>query len=89
MTRTLIPAFPWEYRGVAFTSRRVRLRGFAQPYLKRSVLPRPLTWTGQGVGAVIDVPANLSPLVCSRIGCYRVGGFEEIEFVLVRQGRGQ
>jgi hypothetical protein len=56
------------------------MRWFAQPYLKRSVLPAPMVRVGEAVGAVIDRAANASPLVCSRLWCYWVGGFEEIEF---------
>ena len=32
------------------------------------------------MGVVIDFFANLSPMFCSRVWCYIVGGFEEIEF---------
>jgi F0F1-type ATP synthase assembly protein I len=39
---------------------------------------------GSALGWVIDRVANLSPLVCSRLWCYYVGGFEEIEFVMRR-----
>lgn len=76
------PEFPGGYTGVQFRSDGVRMRWFAQPYLKQSVLPRRLVAVGQGVGAVIDRLANASPLVCSRLWCYWVGGFEEIEFRL-------
>lgn len=76
------PSFPGGYAGVEFRCERTRLRWFAQPYLKKSVLPEPLVWVGKAASAVIDTAANLSPLVCSRIWCYWVGGFEEIEFVL-------
>jgi SAM-dependent methyltransferase len=76
------PAFPGGYCGVAFTCLRMRLRWFAEPHLKRAVLPRPVNVIGRGAGAAIDALANLSPLACSRIWCYWVGGFEEIQFVL-------
>ena len=78
------PDFPGGYTGVELESLSVRLRWFAQPYLKKSVLPAPLAALGGAVGWVIDLFANLSPLVCSRLWCYYVGGFEEIEFVLRR-----
>jgi SAM-dependent methyltransferase len=74
------PSFPGGYTGVQFELVSLRMRWFAQPYLKRSVLPRPLFEMGRVVGGAIDRVANLSPLVCSRIWCYWVGGFEEIEF---------
>ncbi len=76
------PDFPGGYTGVEFTSASTRLRWFAQPDLKKSVLPGPLVWVGNTLSAVLDTAANLSPLVCSRVWCYWVGGFEEIEFVL-------
>ncbi len=78
------PAFPGGYTGTHFVCESVRLRWFAQPYLKKTVLPRPLYDVGRVAGAVIDRAANLSPLVCSRLWCYYVGGFEEIEFVMQR-----
>jgi len=78
------PTFPGGYTGVTFECEQTRMRWFAQPYLKKSVLPWPFFIVGTVVGGVIDVFANLSPLVCSRIWCYLVGGFEEIEFKLRR-----
>jgi SAM-dependent methyltransferase len=36
-----------------------------------------------GVNAFISFFANLSPALCSRVWCYWVGGFEEIEFEFV------
>jgi SAM-dependent methyltransferase len=76
------PDFPGGYTGVHFETESVRMRWFAQPYLKRSVLPGPLNVAGRAIGRMIDSVANLSPLVCSRLWCYYVGGFEEIEFVM-------
>jgi hypothetical protein len=49
--------------------------------MKKTVLSAPLVKVGQGIGAVIDFFANLSPWLCSRLWCYWVGGFEEIEFI--------
>lgn len=80
------PAFPGGYTGTHFVSDRVTFHWFAQPYLKKSVLPRPLYEVGKAAGTVIDRFANLSPLLCSRVWCYYVGGFEEIEFVLTKPG---
>ncbi len=76
------PSFPGGYTGVHFESVSVRMRWFAQPYLKKSVLPAPLYQVGRAMGSVVDRFANLSPLVCSRLWCYYVGGFEEVEFIL-------
>ncbi len=78
------PSFPGGYTGTHFLCDSVRMRWFAQPYLKKTVLPRPLFEVGRAVGSVLDKAANLSPLVCSRLWCYYVGGFEEIEFVMHR-----
>jgi hypothetical protein len=58
------------------------LKWFAQPYLKKQLFPAPLYYLGMAMGAILDFFANLSPYLCSRIWCYWVGGFEEIEFVL-------
>ncbi len=74
------PSFPGGYCGTEFHRVSVRMHWFAQPYLKQSVLPAPLVGVGKAVGMVLDALANLSPLVCSRIWCYWVGGFEEVEF---------
>jgi hypothetical protein len=35
----------------------------------------------ESLGKAIDRAANWNPLVCSRLWCFAVGGFEEIEFV--------
>lgn len=37
----------------------------------------------RAINAVLTFFANLSPAFCSRVWCYWVGGFEEIEFELV------
>lgn len=78
-------SFPGEYAGVSFRCEMVRMRWFAQPYLKKSVLPMPLYYMGKAVGSVINFFANISPLFCSRIWCYLVGGFEEIEFLFTKR----
>ncbi|MBI2372478.1 MAG: methyltransferase domain-containing protein [Deltaproteobacteria bacterium] len=80
------PKFQGGFTGVEFEKVEVRMRWFAQPYLKQTVLPRPIFIVGRAVGAAIDLAANVSPLVCSRIWCNYVGGFEEIEFVLRKPG---
>lgn len=41
----------------------------------------------RAVNAVISWLANLSPAFASRIWCFWVGGFDEIEFVFVKPGR--
>ena len=77
------PAFQGGYAGVEFELLRCRLGWFAQPYLKKSVLRRPAYVIGLAVGKVMDFLANLSPGLCSRLWCFWVGGFEEIEFQFV------
>lgn len=80
------PKFPGGYSGFTFRCESVRMRWFAQPYLKRSVLPGPLFQIGRACGFAVDAVANLSPLVCSRLWCYYVGGFEEIRFSFRKPG---
>ncbi len=58
----------------------MRLRWFAQPYLKKSLVPALLFYAARTMGAIIDFFANISPYLTSRIWCYWVGGFEEIEY---------
>jgi len=83
------PEFPGGFSGVQFVCEKVRLRWFAQPYLKRSVLPRPLYLIAKCVGSVIDCLANIWPLLCSRLWCFYVGGFEEIEFIMRKPPRSE
>jgi len=75
------PKLPLGYQRIPLELVRMRLRWFAQPYLKKMMLPAPVFLGGQAIGLVIDFFANLSPWLCSRLWCYWVGGFEEIEFV--------
>lgn len=75
------PAFKGGYQGVEMNVMRMRLTWFAQLYLKRTLMPAPLVLVGRVIGGCIDALANLAPYLCSRIWCFWVGGFEEIEFV--------
>lgn len=72
--------FKGGYTGVELVCDRTRLTWFAQPYLKKTVLPDPAFYFGIILGKVIDFFANLSPFLCSRLWCFLAGGFEEIEF---------
>jgi SAM-dependent methyltransferase len=74
------PDFQGGYTGTEFHHERSRLRWFAQPYLKRSLMPPVLFYAARLAGRAIDAVANLSPFLCSRLWCFWVGGFEEIEF---------
>lgn len=73
------PAFPPGYTGRELKLEFQRLRWFGQPYMKRTIMSAPLFWTAHVAGTIIDFFANLSPLVCSRLWCFWVGGFEEYE----------
>lgn len=44
-----------------------------------------LTSCLKSLSIIVSFMANLSPFLCSRIWCYWVGGFEEIEFLLRSQ----
>jgi SAM-dependent methyltransferase len=72
------------YAGVPFTLERMRLTWFAQPYLKRTVLSPASFWAGAALGRLFDAAASVSPYLCSRLWCYWVGGFEQVEFVFRR-----
>ena len=68
------------YQGVEFSCSGVKLTWFAQPYLKKTVLSNPVFYAASAAGAIFDIFAYLSPFICSRIWCFWVGGFEQIEF---------
>lgn len=74
------PGFPGGYTGVPFTCTRNHLRWFSQRALMRAILSAPLYWALLTIGWLIDLPANLCPMLCSRLWCYWVGGFYEVEF---------
>lgn len=74
------PSFGPGYQGTPLELDMMRLRWFSQPYLKKFVLPKTQYHVANLLGKVIDLFANLSPNICSRIWCFWVGGFEEIEF---------
>jgi SAM-dependent methyltransferase len=74
------PTFKGGYQGCQLRLEKMRLRWFSQPYLKRTVLSPPLFYVGYAGGLVFDFFASLSPVFCSRIWCFMVGGFEEIEY---------
>lgn len=79
------PSFPGGYVGADFGLRRMKLIWFAQPYLKKLVLSKPAYYLGSALGWVIDLFAGISPIFCSRVWCFLVGGFEEIEFQFIRR----
>jgi SAM-dependent methyltransferase len=69
------------YFGVHFELTRMRLHYFAffhlLPYMGVGKATIALM---RAVGTVVNFLANLSPMACSRLWCFWVGGFEEIEF---------
>jgi SAM-dependent methyltransferase len=79
------PAVWGWYTKAEFALERVKLVWFAQPYMKKQVLPAYAYYFGAVLGRAIDFFANLSPFLCSRLWCFWVGGFEEIEFRFVRR----
>ena len=76
------PRFEGGFTGTELLCRRVRLRWFAQPWLKRRTLGRGPFVAGIVLGSIIDLFANLSVLAASRLWGFWVGGFEEVEFEL-------
>ncbi len=74
------PSFKGGYMAVEFICDKTRLRWFAQAHLKKVTLPLISFYFGLILGGILDFFANLSPFACSRLWCFLVGGFEEIEF---------
>jgi len=73
------PAFPPGYMGREMKLVYQRLRWFGQPYMKRGYMSGAMFWSATVTGAVINFFANLSPILCSRLWYFWVGGFEEYE----------
>lgn len=69
------------YTGITLIARKMKLHWFAQKYLMKRILKSWIYYPLTGVGAILDVLANLSPMFCSRVWCFWVGGFYEIEFI--------
>ena len=78
------PKLPPWFVGTHFALQSLRLHWNAQIYLKSFVASRPVVFAARVMGGVIDAVANLFPLIFSRLCCFWVGGFEEIEFIFVR-----
>lgn len=75
------PDFPGGYTGTHLLLETMRLHWMGQPYLMKQMLPFWLYYLARGIGRILDYLANLSPIFCSRLWCFWVGGFYEIEFV--------
>lgn len=78
------PAFRGGYSGVAFHGESVRLRWFGQPELKAQTIGAAAARMAGALGAAIDLAASISPFAASRLWCFWVGGFDEVEFVFRR-----
>jgi len=78
-------AFPGGYTGTRFVCDSMRLRWFSQKHLMKKILSPATYYLLAAIGYLIDIPANLSPLFCSRVWCFWVGGFYEIEFTFRKQ----
>lgn len=77
------PTFPGGYQGFNLKLKHLKMSWFAQKYLKRKVMAPIPYFMGLCLGAIFDFFANLSPAVCSRLWCFWVGGFEEVEFIFM------
>lgn len=77
------PVFKGGYQGIRLQVKKMRLLWFAQPYLKKHILPKTVFYIGYLMGALLNFFANLSPYLCSRLWCFLVGGFDEIEFQFI------
>ena len=74
------PGFKGGYVGVNFQLNKMKLHWFGQPYFMKTLLPRNLYYFCLIFGKFIDLFANLNVYICSRIWCFWVGGFYEIEY---------
>ena len=74
------------YFGVTFELKKMKLHYFAffhlLPYLGVSKIA---IFFMKILNRIINFFANLSPNLCSRLWCFWVGGFEEIEFIFVKK----
>lgn len=66
------PAQDEHYGNCRFLVEKVRLHWMRPRYQT--------TWVRRAVSGIIDLLANIRPRITQRIGCYWVGGFDEIEF---------
>ena len=74
-------SFLGGYTGIDLDLRKMEFHWFSQPYLKKKTLSHFQYMAGFTLGKIFDFISKLSPYACSRIWCFWVGGFEEVEFV--------
>ena len=77
------PSFEGGYEGVEYELKNMRLEWMAQRYLKKITLSPFQYSIGVIIAAPLNFLANLSPHACSRIWCFWVGGFEEVEYKFI------
>lgn len=76
-------SFKGGYQGVEFEIGEMKLSWFAQKYIKKQSMSPAMYYTGLTLGWLFSSLANLSPIFCSRLWCYWVGGFEEISYEFI------
>jgi SAM-dependent methyltransferase len=75
----------WGYFGVDFNLEKMELHWMAFFHLMPSMGYGPVIMSLlKTANSIISSAANLSPAFCSRIWCFWVGGFEEIEFIFTK-----
>jgi len=79
------PDFKGEYSGIPFKLEALRLHWCSQPELKKATLNILLAYSLIIIGKIINLFANISPAFCSRVWCFWVGGFDEIEFHFTKE----
>lgn len=72
--------FKGGYQHVEFRLVASRLSWFAQPELKKAYMNAITFGLVMLVARGIDLLANASPYLCSKVWCYWVGGFDQVEF---------
>lgn len=72
--------FKGGYSGVKLELKRIRLNWIGQFELKKTIFSKFTLFFLWILNKIINFFAFLSPFLCSRIWCFWVGGFEEIEF---------
>ena len=74
------------YYGVEFELEHVELHYFAffhlLPYMKVSKFTIAVM---RVINVIVNFFAKLSPSLCSRVWCFWVGGFEEIEYIFIKK----
>lgn len=75
------PALPTFYYGTALELVSMRLDWAIRFDIYRQIIPLWQVYILWFLNAILTPLANISPGLCSRLWCYWVGGFEQIEYV--------